>query len=290
MGFLTVITPTFNRANELNSLYMSLVNQTDQDFLWMIIDDGSTDNTEAIVKDYVSEHKIDIEYIKKPNGGKHTALNEGIKRIDSKWTFIVDSDDYLKPEAVATIRDKAQLDDSDEICGLAFLRESKNGGYLTNKLVPQDGMISDFISCRYGMGIKGDMAEVWKTEYLKETPFPVFEGEKFCSEDVVWIELALKYKMIFYNTAIYVSDYLDGGLTKSRRSLNKKSPKGVMYRGIVQLKAKLPLKYMCRAMLYYQVYGKAAGYSFVHLFSESSKKLLFVVMLPVTMIIYRKLI
>ena len=63
-----------------------------------------------------------------------------------------------------------------------------------------------------------------------------------------------------------------------------------MYRGIVQLKSKLPLKYMCRAMLYYQVYGKAAGYSFVHLFSESSKKLLFVVMLPVTMIIYRKLI
>ena len=177
MAIVTVITPTYNRANELKRLYESLVEQSDDDFEWLVIDDGSSDDTETEVNSYIGEGKINIKYVKKENGGKHTALNLGIQMIESPWTFIVDSDDYLKKDAVKILKEKAKADDSPDICGLAFLRESQNGKYLTNKLVEKDGYIDDFCHCRYGLGIKGDMAEVWKTEYLKQYPFPEFENE-----------------------------------------------------------------------------------------------------------------
>lgn len=290
MTQVTVITPTYNRAKELKRLYESLLAQTDNDFCWLIIDDGSTDDTENVVQQWIREDKIPLEYIKKPNGGKHTALNVGIPKIETPWTFIVDSDDYLTKNAIELINQKISSDDSDVICGLAFLRQSSNGSLLTNKVVPQDGMIDDFCHCRYWLDIQGDMAEVWKTNCLKEFPFPEFPNEKFCSEDVVWISMAQKYKMRFYNDVVYMCDYLDGGLTRSRRKQNRMSPKGVMNRGIIQLGADLPLKYKCKAMMYYQVYGKAAGYSYRYLFRESENKLLYVTMFCLSRIAYKKLI
>lgn len=290
MAFVTILTPTYNRASKLHILYESLVSQSDKDFEWFIVDDGSEDDTGKIVNDWISESIINIKYIKKENGGKHTALNLGIAQIFSEWTFIVDSDDYLTKDAIAIIKNKADVDDAEDICGLAFLRQSKNGNYLTNKLVPEDGWKDDFCHCRYGLKIKGDMAEVWKTKCLKEFPFPVFDGEKFCSEDVIWIKLAKYYKMRFYNTAIYLSDYLEDGLTKTRRKMNYNSPKGVMNRGAVQLEASLPFMYKCRAMIYYQVYGKIAGYTNLELFKKTHHKSFFIIMFLVSRVAYRKLV
>ncbi len=289
MSQITILTPTYNRVHELKRLYESLLVQADKDFKWMIVDDGSTDETKNVVQEWVRENRLLLKYIKKPNGGKHTALNIGIPQIDTPWTFIVDSDDYLTENAISLIHQKIRQDDSDMICGLAFLRQSKDGSYLINKLVPESGMIDDYCHCRYGLDIQGDMAEVWKTKCLKEFPFPEFENEKFCSEDVVWISMAQKYKMCFYNEVIYISDYLEGGLTRSRRKQNLMSPRGTMHRGVVQLRANLPFKYKCRAMMYYQVYGKAAGYKAGQLFRESEHKPLFVAMYPLSMLAYVKL-
>ncbi|MCR5672079.1 MAG: glycosyltransferase family 2 protein [Butyrivibrio sp.] len=289
MSFLTVITPTYNRGNKLSALYRSLVSQTDQGFDWLIVDDGSSDETSDIVKKWEEEKKISIRYIKKDNGGKHTALNVGIASIDSPWTFIVDSDDYLTEDAVETIRKKAETDDGHDICGLAFLRKSSTGSFLTSKQVPKDGYKSDFINCRYGLEIRGDMAEVWKTSCLKEYPFPEYDNETFCSEDVVWIELAGKYKMRFYNIPIYICDYLEDGLTRSRRLQNLNSPKGVMHRGEVQLQAGLPFKFKCRAMLYFLVYGRVAGYSYSELFERSEHRALFILLFLPSLVARRKL-
>ncbi|WP_026659662.1 glycosyltransferase family 2 protein [Butyrivibrio sp. AC2005] len=275
---LTIITPTYNRAEKLSVLYESLCEQTCEAFEWLIVDDGSEDKTKEVVQGWIDSKKISISYLYKCNGGKHTALNVGIKNIETPLTFIVDSDDYLLPEAVNQIVSDYSDISRDDICGIAYLRQSKDGHYLTNKLVPENGLIESFCDCRYGRGIKGDMAEVWMTKCLKEYPFPEFENEKFVSEDVVWIQMSQKYKLIFYNIPIYISDYLEGGLTKTRRDQNAKSPNGGMFRGIVQLRAKLPLYYKIRAILYYQIYGSIAGYSYKDLFAKSEKKLLFLIM------------
>ena len=295
MENITVLTPTYNRGKELNKLYLSLCQQTDNRFMWVIVDDGSNDETEQIVQEWIDVSKIQIKYIKKDNGGKHTALNLGVSEITSEWTFIVDSDDYLTENAICLIHNKILKIYDDNICGIAFLRKNSQGKILTNKLVPHDGLVESFTECRWGRDIKGDMAEVWKTSCLREYPFPVFDNEKFLSEEVVWIPMAQKYKMIFYNEAIYICDYLEGGLTHNRRDSNKKSPKGCMYRGQVSLDTRLPFKYIIktikyktRAMLYYLVYGRFAGYSLIELLKESKHKFLFFLCCPVGILLFYK--
>ena len=101
--FLTIFTPTYNRAYILPNLYESLVNQTSKDFEWVIVDDGSTDETESIVKKWIAESRICIKYIKQENQGKHIAINTGTEHADGELFFIVDSDDSLKNHAVSTI-------------------------------------------------------------------------------------------------------------------------------------------------------------------------------------------
>lgn len=278
MNLVTVLTPTYNRVTNLEKLYESLCNQSSMNFLWLVVDDGSTDNTQEIVDRWHDDSKIQIQYIKKENGGKHTALNLAISQIETELTFIVDSDDWLDEKAIEIIECDYESYKSEEICGLAYLRQSKTGKFLTNKLVPYDGLIEDYCTCRLGRRIDGDMAEVWVTKCLKEYPFPTFKNEKFMSEDVVWVSMASKYKIVFFNKAIYYSDYLEGGLTVNRREHNKKSPKGCMHRGIVLLEAKIPIKDKFRAMLYYIVYGKFAGYSYKQLFLQSKKKILFLLL------------
>ena len=97
---VTVLTPTFNRAHTLDKLYRSLICQTCADFEWMIVDDGSTDNTKDLIESYIRENNFKISYYYKQNGGKHRALNYGIKNVDSELTFVVDSDDWLTPNAI----------------------------------------------------------------------------------------------------------------------------------------------------------------------------------------------
>ena len=212
---LTILTPTYNRSYILGRLYESLVNQTDKDFEWMIIDDGSNDDTEILVNEYIKSNEINVRYIKQANGGKHRALNTGIRAIDSELTFIVDSDDYLLPNAVEEIfkLHKVYMDDN-SVCGYSFLRCFPDLS-INGQQFPESPYISDYVSCRLNDGVKGDKAEVYKTSILAQYPFLEIPGEKFLFEDYVWIQMAAKYKTIHVNIPIYVGDYLDDGLTKN---------------------------------------------------------------------------
>ena len=104
MESVTVLTPTYNRGHLLGKLYDSLCRQTDKSFQWLIIDDGSVDNTEDVVKNFCAMNVLSIEYHKKNNGGKHTALNYSHSYIKGGYVVIVDSDDYLLPCAIEEIR------------------------------------------------------------------------------------------------------------------------------------------------------------------------------------------
>ena len=116
-GKVAVLTPTYNRAYILDKLYLSLEEQTIKDFVWYIIDDGSTDDTESLISSF-SCKEFSIKYTKKENGGKHTALNVGISQIEEELTIIVDSDDTLTKDAIETIkRDWDKYSGLQNICG-----------------------------------------------------------------------------------------------------------------------------------------------------------------------------
>ena len=285
---VTILTPTYNRKELLSKLYESLQLQKDKDFEWLIVDDGSTDGTSEIINQFISNADFSIRYELKENGGKHTALNYAYQFIKSPLTFIVDSDDKLTDDAVDAIKKVyRKYQDEKDICGFSFLRGKPDGGYLSDSGVPKNGMKESYVECRINRGIGGDMAEVWYTHCLKEYPFPEFQGEKFLGEDVVWIRMTEKYKMRFFNKVIYISDYLDEGLTNNRRKHNIAS-QGCVVRAESFLKSDANLKAKVKAMMQYYIYGRFANIKIKTLWKRSQKKLFFVFMILPSHVLYLK--
>lgn len=227
---LTILTPTYNRMDLIKDLFESLKSQTSKNFEWLVVDDGSTDCTWELLSTFAADTDFRIRRIRKENGGKHTALNVGIAEIKTELTFIVDSDDELTPDAVEQIElYYEKYRHSKEIGCFSFLRRSKRQGILLQ--MPEDEYIGSYTVERICKDRPGDMAEVFYTRVLRECPFPEFDGERFLSEDVVWIQLGNKYKTVYLNRAIYLFDYLDGGLTRSDKRNKLASPLGSMMRG-----------------------------------------------------------
>ena len=261
-NLITILTPAYNRCTELENLYHSLCRQTQQCFDWLIVDDGSTDRTRETVQTWIRKAPFSIRYLYKENGGKHTALNLGITQITAPLTFIVDSDDTLSKDAVETIHayyEKYQpLPGPQSIGGLCFLRADSRGVINAGKF-PEDETVADYCASRINAGIGGDRAEVFLTDVLRKYPFPVFKGEKYMPEDAVWMRMSSDYKLVNINHAIYICDYLEGGLTKTGRKMKVYSPYSMMYRSSVYLNdPRVNTKTRCKMMLLYRIYSHFA--------------------------------
>ncbi len=270
---VTVFTPTYNRAHTLSKLYDSLCNQTDKRFEWIVIDDGSIDSTETLLLSMVNESKINIRYIRTTNGGKHRAINKGVCLASTDWFFIVDSDDFLPSDAIEFIIKQAALlkkeNNYSHFAGICGLRSH----YSTDKPIINTDLFktvidSDFISFRHKMRIKGDMAEVIRTEIFKQFPFPEFDGEKFMDEAVVWNQIADNYNIRFIPKTIYYCEYLADGLTNNVRKIHRESPKGSMlvYNQILRNKRYTAIMRLKAAINYWR-------YSFGIPFSERQNRL-----------------
>lgn len=279
---LAILTPTYNRGERLSCLYNSLRKQTSKYFEWFIVDDGSTDNTQELVKTWISDSNFPIRYFFKENGGKHTALNYAIKIIKSELTFIVDSDDILTPDAVETVlRYHERYEDEENICGYTFLRAYPDGKINGKEFVLNE-LVASYIEARVNSDdTMADKAEVFKTKCLREFPFPEYPGEKFLGEDIVWIRMAKKYMMVHINKTIYIGNYQNDGLTRNRRINNIKSPIGCMNRAKEFMGPEFRKKYRVKAALQYVIYGKFAGIRIADiLMSTPDKALTFLCLIP----------
>lgn len=272
MNKLTILTPTYNRAAYLKKLYLSLVQQTEQEFEWLVVDDGSTDETQELLGSFARENKVRMRCLRQENGGKHRALNYGIAQINTELTFIVDSDDFLPENAVQTIlryhekyyqsflesvEDKN--DTSVKLCGYSFLRAHADGKVNT-AYFPENELIGTYRDVRINGGIGGDKAEVFYTKILRQFPFPEFEGEKFLPEDLVWMQMSGPYQMVHINENVYICDYLEDGLTRTGRRMKIYSPRGMMLRSRIYLEdSGVRLRTRLKMMLLYQIYGRIAG-------------------------------
>ena len=277
MKKITILTPSYNRAHTLPALYESLLKQDADVFEWLIVDDGSTDATRKLVEEWQGEGKISIRYLHKQNGGKHTALNEGIRLIESELTFIVDSDDWLPENAVEIILQyHEKYREMEGLCGYSFLRFYPDGK-VNDAFYPQDEWIDTYVNARINAGIAGDKAEVFFTDVLKRYPFPVYEGEKFVPEDLVWVQMSGPYKMVHINRCVYISDYLEGGLTRSGKRMKIHSPKAMTERARLYLNdASVNKKTKCKMILLYVIYGHFAQYSEKKLANDLNRKVWYI--------------
>ena len=284
---LTILTPTFNRGHLLSKCYESLLKQSNNNFEWLIVDDGSTDDTEAIVTSLIDKKEINIRFLKKTNGGKHTAVNFGVREISSLLTLILDSDDYLAIDAVEVIEKTFnRFKGNSSICGFTFLKQYPDGRIMGDRF-PQEG-IYNFIDLRVNYKVSGDQCDVFFTNILKRFPFSEYAGEKFIGESTSWIRMANEYDMVGINHPIYIAEYLDGGLTKLGKRFRLNAPYGGMEYSNLCMQKRCCFKRRIHSSILYSVYALSAKISFVDYINCSKAKLLTVIMFPGGLYFYIK--
>jgi glycosyltransferase involved in cell wall biosynthesis len=231
---LTIFTPTFNRAHTLPRLYQSLKQQTSLNFEWIIVDDGSTDETKELVQSFISESILDITYKYVENGGKMRAINRGVSLAKGKFFFVVDSDDYLSEECVEKILfHSSSL--PQKMGGLVFRKINLVEDKVENEF-PEYSFDSFPIEVFYKRRILGDKAEVIRTQLLKMNAFPEIEGEKFVPEGLIWNRIGEEYGFRYINEPIYFFEYLPDGYTQNLKKCLKENPGGfyLYYRDILR--------------------------------------------------------
>ena len=224
-NLISVFTPTYNRAYILEKLYKSLCNQSCKNFEWIVVDDGSVDNTEELIQNFIQENKIHIVYYKQKNQGKHIAINKGVELAKGELFFIVDSDDYLTEDAIATVVDNLTEFKQPNVCGLVFNRVTPSFNIIGKKANFEKVKCSLY-DLKFKYKLNSDKAEIFKTEIIKKFPFPYFEGEKFSPEALVMYRMSGEYQIVYINKGIYVCEYLQGGLTANITKIRMNSPKG----------------------------------------------------------------
>lgn len=219
---LTIFTPAYNRADRLHRVYESLLAQSNRDFEWLIIDDGSTDSTEQVVREFMKQKAIDIRYVKKGNGGKHTAHNLAIKLARGEYFFCVDSDDWLAENAVAEILGYVQ--DCKPRFVLAY--KQKRSGKLLSSEFPKGVVQIDMLKLNEAYHCGGEFSMIFRTDFVRQFPFPVFEGERFMTEAVIYDRMAMTENVYLFPKVITVCEYQEDGLSNNLNSIIKNNPAG----------------------------------------------------------------
>jgi glycosyltransferase involved in cell wall biosynthesis len=252
---ITVFTPTFNRAYIIVNLYNSLKRQTFADFEWLIVDDGSSDNTQELVQSFINESKIHIRYYKQINGGKHRAINNGIKLAKGELFFIVDSDDYLADNALEKMNYYwLQVKDREKIAGVVGLRAYTDGKAVGHE-VSYDILECSCLDYTYRYRLVEESAEAYKTAILRQYPFPEFEGENYIAPSVVWNRISQKYQLLYFAEKIYFMEYMPDGLTKNAVKTRIKNPIGATFVYQQLIHSNIPFFFKLKSAISYWRYS-----------------------------------
>ncbi len=285
---LTIFTPTYNRKDKLIRLYNSLCNQTNKGFKWLIIDDGSTDETKELIDLFIEESNILIEYYFQNNSGKMKAHNKAVKICDTPLFLCVDSDDYLIKNAVDIIlkvMSKKRMDDEKIIGMLAYktsereiLVEDKNIGVETlNQLTLQE---------LYKNKYSGETTLVFKTEVIKKYPFVIYEGEKFIQEKTVYDLLDKVGKYIILPENLTIFEYQKDGYTNNIRNIMVNNPKGAFHYFNEAIKSEQSKLRNFKNIVNAVAYGFLANYKWKSIFKEY--RLYKAILSPIAFYIYLK--
>ena len=254
---ITVFTPTYNRKELLGRCYESLLAQSFADFEWLIVDDGSTDDTKELVDKWIAEGKITIRYYYKENGGKMRAHNMGANLAKGDLFVCLDSDDYLTKDALLFMKDAydktiASAENPEKIGGVVAHKGRSETELLGDKAFPQC-----MTSTLYGLYLKGFSGEttlMYRTEILRKFPFPEIDGEKYVPEDYIYDKIDNVCVLAVLDRIVTVCEIVDSGYTDSVKRLRRDNPKAwQMYfeqRAQITPFSVLKIKYLGRYVIY----------------------------------------
>ncbi len=224
---LTIFTPTYNRADLLKNLYDSLNNQTSFNFIWMVIDDGSTDNTEQVVKSWQKEcTSYEILYYKKENGGLQSGYVEAIKHLTTELAMCIDSDDYATPNAVELVEKAWSNCDRKKYAGL-FGLDCYESGKILGGYFPKEQKDVNLIDLCIGKQVREepDRALVIRSDLYREAkPAKRYPGERTMNATYLHLQISEKYDFCILNNPLIVVNYQPDGLTKGKQNHYKNAP------------------------------------------------------------------
>lgn len=248
MKKLTIFTPTYNRESLLPRAYASLKRQTCKNFQWLIIDDGSQDNTRTLIDSYKQENEIDIVYIYQENRGQYYATNTAITNARSELFAFLDSDDYLSDSAVERlIYYFEQIRDDESYAGVAGLKAYFDGRCVGGE-VDYDILNCTNIDYRYKFRYTGDKYECFKTELIKQHLFPTYDG-KYAPNALLWNRMSNKKMLRFFNEKLYFCEYVEGSMSSTIVKNRQSTPDAYLLHYSELSKYNIPLWLKFRAAI-----------------------------------------
>lgn len=223
---LTIFTPVYNRAHTIPRLYESLCQQNDVDFEWIVIDDGSSDNISEVLVNIIANAPFSVKFYSQKNRGKHTAHNKALKMAAGRYFMIIDSDDWMPPDAINAIASAIDKVDSlgESVAGVSMLSILENGEILGDTF-PIDGWVGRSYEYYDKFRIAGDKQNIVRTDVLRNLPYPEFEGEMQVAPGLVWNRVCLKYEMLHLNIPVQIVEYQCDGLSARIVAMQASSPK-----------------------------------------------------------------
>lgn len=283
MATLTVFTPAYNRAHTIGRTYESLCRQTCKDFEWLVVDDGSSDNTRELVEGWISEGKIPIRYIYQQNQGMHGAHNTAYRNINTPLNTCIDSDDYMPDNAVEKILSCWNEFGSEKFAGLVGLDVTEDGKVIGTSF--PDSMKTTTLQGFYEAGGGGDKKLVYRTDVVKRYPeYPLFEGERYVGLAYKYMLIDQDYELITLNEPLVVVEYqLDGSSYNMYRQYWN-NPRGAAFYRKTEMVTTHSLKRKLMVCTHYVSSSIISGNR--HFIQESPKKLLTILSIPAGIALY----
>lgn len=281
---LTIFTPTYNRAYTLNLCYESLKRQTVNQFIWLIIDDGSTDETKELVQKWIMENKVKIRYHYQANQGMHGAHNTAYRLIDTELNVCIDSDDYMPEDAVEKITLFWKKHGSDKYAGMVGLDASRDGRVIGTRL-PKNIKVATYLDLYSKYKVKGDKKLVYRTELTRKTPpYPLYPGEKYCPLAYKYILIDQECPLLLLDEILCHVEYLRDGSSMNIIHQYKKNPRGFSIYRIVSMTYAGTLTGSIRSCIHYVSSSLISRDKYF--LRESPKKLLTIACVPFGVILY----
>lgn len=273
---ITVFTPSYNRADLLPNLYGSLIRQNSRDFQWLVIDDGSTDNTREVVAEWIREKKIDIQYVYKKNGGLHTGYNKAIECMDTELSICIDSDDYLTDDCIETVLEFWDEHKAEDIAGFIGL-DIRPDGSVIGGLLPDTKTVDPLWLTEQDAG---DRKYVIRNDcYRKVYPMPVFAGEKNFNPHYLVLKLCRDYKFLVLNKPLCVVNYQPDGMSANIFRQYVNSPRSFAeLRRVIMENPNTSLPYLVKTTIHYVSSSILSKNK--HFVRESPRKLLTILAIP----------
>lgn len=283
MKLLTIFTPAYNRAHTIGRTYQSLLNQTCKDFLWLIVDDGSTDGTKKLVEGWIRENKIPITYIYQENQGMHGAHNTAYKNITTELNTCIDSDDWMPHDAVEKIINAWKEHRHENYAGIIGLDQTADGKLIGTNF--PENLKETTLQGFYEAGGQGDKKLVYRTDIIKQYPeYPLFKGERYVGLAYKYMLIDQDWKLITLNEPLVTVEYQLEGSSFSMYRQYWNNPKGFAFFRKTEMICTKSLKrqfIVCAHYVSSSIISKNWGF-----IKESPKKMMTIIATPLGLGLY----